>query len=567
MERRLAAILAADVVGYTALMSADEAGTLEALKAHRADLFDPLTAKHNGRIVKLMGDGVLVEFASVVDAVQCALAIQRAIAETDSPIKLRIGINLGDVIIEGDDIYGEGVNVAARLESLAPPGGICISSVVQESLGLKVEASFTDAGERKVKNIAKPIRVYHWPAAQDEPETEAADDTVRDTSLALGGFKPTITISSFENLSKDEEVGFFCEGIAEDIETAIGNVDQLVVVTEQTGASGRQVARYVLDGSVRKGGNRLRISAQLKDSFAGVQCWAERYDRNADDLFEVQDDVTRKIVNALHTELGAGAYTDRWQHGTNNFEAWQLTAKSFNEFQKFSPDTMARCAAMWERAVAIDPDYHSPRIAAAYCHAHMALWQDGDEKEASLAKAQAAVDLVMAAAPEDSRPYSALRGIHLAKGEYEDAIAAARKGHELDPAGERRTYAHSYMCAGMPKEALVQINKSIREIPNYPGWFAYIKIQAHYMLGQLDQALAEANDVVRRLPEFYMGPVLQAALLVERDRVDEANEVAAKILKADPAFSTDMFVRSQGIKDAGHRNRLYEVLAAAGLPE
>jgi adenylate cyclase len=567
MERRLAAILAADVVGYSTLMAADETGTLAALKTHRAELFDPLTAKHNGRIVKLMGDGVLVEFSSIVDAVQCALAVQRAIAVADGPIKLRIGINLGDVIIEGDDIYGDGVNVAARLEALAPPGGICISSVVQESLGLKVETKFADVGEHNLKNIAKPIRVYHWPADDDDFKTEQSGDMPLENKPSLGGHKPAIAIKKFENLSKDDELGFFCEGIAGDIETAIGNVDQLVVVTDQAGSSGQQVARYVLEGSVRKGGDRLRISSQLRDTFAGVQCWAERYDRNADDLFEVQDDVTRNIVNALHTELGAGAYTNRWQIGTNNFEAWQLTAKAFNEFQKFSPDSMTRSAAMWERAVAIDPDYHSSRIAAAYCHAHMALSQDDEEKKGSLAKAQAAVDLVIAAAPEDSRPYSALRGIHIAKGEYEDAIVAARRGHELDTSGERRTYAHALMCAGMPDEALIQINKSILEIPNYPGWFAYIKIQAHYMLDQLDEALAEANDVVMRQPDFYMGPALQAALLIEMGRVDEARQVAAKIVKADPAFSTDKFVKSQGIKDAGHRKRLYKALAGAGLPE
>ena len=273
MERRLAAILVADVVGYSQLMAADEAGTLTALKAHRAELFDPLTAKHNGRIVKLMGDGVLVEFASVVDAVQCAVAIQEALSEQDGEIKLRIGINLGDVIVEGDDIYGDGVNVAARLETLAPPGGICISSVVQESLGLKIETKFADAGEHQVKNIAKPIRVFHWPAGNDDLEAEGAGGATPANKPLPSGHKPTISIKSFENLSMDDELGFFCEGIVEDIETSMGNVNQLVVVTEAAISLGQQTARFVLEGSVRKAPNRLRISAQLQDTFAVVQGW------------------------------------------------------------------------------------------------------------------------------------------------------------------------------------------------------------------------------------------------------------------------------------------------------
>ena len=570
MERRLAAILAADVVGYSRLMGEDEAGTLATLSRLRKETIEPLITAHRGRVVKLMGDGILAEFASVVDAVNCAVAWQNSIA--DATLKFRIGVNLGDIIIEDGDIYGDGVNVAARLETISDPVGICISSIVHESLGNRVEVEFVDAGEHLVKNIAKPIRVYRWPAeARDHPSVEN-DKTVAGVSPTPPQHKPVISVTPFESLSNDSEAGFLCEGLAEDIITAIGNVSQLTVVAHKTAessggeAAGQRTVRYVLEGSVRKAGNRIRVSAHLLDKFSGVQCWAQRYDRDASDMFDVQDDLARNIVIAVHTELGAGSYTNRWQHGTNDFEAWQLTAKSFNEFQKHSPESMAKCAAMWDEAAALDPDYFSPRIASAYCYAHMALWKDPETASEYLAKAESAFEAAVAADPRDSRPYSAKRGIEIARGNHEAAIAAAKKGFELDPT-ERRTLAHAYMCAGMPEEALTQINKSIQDIPNYPGWFAMIKIQAHYMLDQLTEAVLEAENIVERAPDFYYGPVLLAALYVETDRLDDARDLGQKILQMYPESSTEMLVKSQGLKNAEHRERLSSALTRAGLPE
>lgn len=570
MERRLAAILAADVVGYSQLMGQDEAGTLVALSRLRKEKIEPLIAAHRGRIFKLMGDGILAEFASVVDAVNCAVAWQRGIA--DESLQFRIGVNLGDIIIEDDDIYGDGVNVAARLETISDPVGICISSIVHESLGNRVEVEFVDAGEHVVKNIDRPIRVYRWPTGPRDHSSVEDRETVSIAAPTQPQHKPNISVVPFENLSNEGEVGFLCEGLAEDITTAIGNVAQLTVVAHKTAqdgggaATGQQTARYVLEGSVRKAGKRMRVSAHLLDKFSGVQCWAQRYDRDASDMFEVQDDLARNIVIAVHTELGAGSYTNRWQLGTNNFEAWQLTAKSFNEFQKFSPESMAKCAAMWDRAAAIDPDFMSPRIASAYCYSQMALWKDPDTAAAYLAKAQDAFDAAVAADPLDSRPYSAKRGIEIAKGNYEAAIAAAKTGFGLDP-NERRTMAHAYMCAGKPEEALTQINKSIEDIPNYPGWFAMVKIQAHYMLDQLAEAVLETENIIERAPDFYPGPVLLAALYVETDRLDDARDTGKKVLQMDPEFSIEIFVRSQGFKNIEHRKRLSHALTRAGLPE
>ncbi|MEM7226305.1 MAG: adenylate/guanylate cyclase domain-containing protein [Pseudomonadota bacterium] len=304
--------MAADVVGYSRLMAADEAGTLAALRAHRKDLFNPEIEKRSGRIVKLMGDGTLVEFPSLVDAVEAALAIQQRLSAESGPIQLRIGINLGDVILEGEDIYGDGVNVASRLEALAEPGGICISFVVHESLGNRIDVGFTDDGEHKVKNIDRPIHVFRWPAR--EPTGVSRLELIP----AEAKQDHTISVTRFENLSNDEELGFFCEGVCEDIITAFGNVDQLTVLAE--GHDGKQEkAHYLLTGKVRKSGSRIRVSSQLNDSHTGIQRWAGRYDRDASDLFDVQDDVTRNIVIAVHAELGSGSYHNRWQWGTEDF--------------------------------------------------------------------------------------------------------------------------------------------------------------------------------------------------------------------------------------------------------
>jgi adenylate cyclase len=571
MERRLAAILAADVVGYSKMMSADEAGTLAALKTHRAEVFDPVTDRHNGRIVKLMGDGVLVEFASVVDAVECAIEVQTALSNAnDSRIKLRIGINLGDVMIDGDDLYGDGVNVAARLEAIAQPGGICISSIVHESLRNRIEADFADAGEHQVKNIDRPIHVYRWLAKPSDRSSADARTPVADHLPSQARHKPTITVLPFENLSNDDELGFFCEGIAEDITTALGHVAQLTVVANKpssAGQAGQQAARYVLEGSVRKSGARLRVSAQLIDSFSGVQTWAQRYDRDAQDMFEMQDDVTRNIVIDVHTALGAGAYTNRWQQGTNNFEAWQLAATAFNEFQKFSPDSFAKCAAMWEAALAIDPDFLSPRMAAGYCYAQMALTTDAKTSEAYIARAEAAVEFGLAVAPHDTRSYAPRRGIEVAKGNHAGAIAVTREEIDISNEPGSAGLAMALMAAGEPDQALVQINKTIQQIPNYPGWYAMIKIQCHYMMDELDEALREAEGILARAPEFYPGPVLAAALYAELGRPDDARNMSEKVRRMDPQFSIDTFVKSQGLKSVKHRERLFAALSSAGLPE
>ena len=568
-QRRLAAIVSADVVGYSRLMGVDETGTLDSLRKHRAELIDPLIADHGGRIVKTMGDGLLLEFPSVVNAVKCSIEVQLGMVERnaevadDRRVVFRVGVNLGDIVIEGDDIHGDGVNVAARLQEASAAGGICISSVVYESLGNRIDAAFADAGDREFKNITRRIRVYHW-SPDAEPPLAERPSVNRD-----GMPDRTIAISSFDNLTGDPELGYLCEGVAEDIAAAIGNVGQLTVVSDAHILDPARAPRFLLTGGVRKAGDRIRIAARLVDRETGIQRWADRFDRDTGDLFEVQDEITRKIVVALHTELGPGVYTRHWQWETNNFEAWQLVAQGFREFQKFSPDSMAKTIAYWERAAALDGDSLVPLIGNGFCHSFLALISEGEIAGGHIAKARAIIDRAMAEAPEDVRTYSALRGLEIALGNFAAAVAAAETALNMNPgdAACRATYALALMSDDRPSEALAQITKAKADMTDPPGWLSMAEIQCHYMLEDLSAALSAALETVARVPDFCPGPILAAALATELGLNEAVADMRKRALAMDPHFSARRFVRSQGLKNEQHGERLFRALVNSGLPE
>jgi adenylate cyclase len=391
MARRLTAILSADVVGYSRLMEIDEAGTLERLKSLRRVIVDPPIAAHGGRIVKLMGDGALVEFGSVVDAVDCALQIQRAMIEAEpnladeQRVKFRIGINLGDVIVEGEDIYGDGVNVAARLQSLASPGGIAVSGTVREHVGSKLAIDFDDFGEHTVKNIERPVRVYmariprgpRDAPAQGRPARKAAEE------------KPTIAVLPFNNMSGDPEQEYFSDGVSEDIITDLSKVSALAVIARNTAFTFKgkavrveQVAKdlnvnYVLEGSVRKAGGRVRITAQLIRGADNFHVWAERYDRNLDDIFALQDEVSKSIVDALKVKLLPSELETITNRSTDNPEAYQalLMARSFfNRGNEVRSLKIAR--QLFARAIEIDPGYARAYAGLADCDSFLLLAND-----------------------------------------------------------------------------------------------------------------------------------------------------------------------------------------------
>src|SRR3984893_15180441 len=378
VERKLAAILAADVAGYSRLMGADEEGTLARLKAHRRELIDPKIAEHRGRIVKTTGDGLLVEFASPVEAVRCAGEIQKAMRERegslpeDRRIEIRGGINLGDVIIEEDDVYGDGVNIAARLEALADPGSVVISSAVFEQVRDRVPDGFEDLGDQQVKNIARPVRVYRL-AQLSTPETPTPM-----SPLPLPD-KPSIAVLPFANMSGDPEQEYFADGVVEEITTAISWLPWLFVIARNSSFTykGRAVdvkqvarelgVRYVLEGSVRKAGNRVRITGQLIDTATGAHIWADRFDGALDDIFELQDQVASSDVGAIEPKLRQSEIERTARKPTESLDAYDLYLRALAQYYKYTDEGMREAIALLQRALVIDPSYAPAAAMIGWC--------------------------------------------------------------------------------------------------------------------------------------------------------------------------------------------------------
>ncbi len=366
--RRLAAILFADVVGYSRMMATDEMATLDALKRHRDREFDPAVQQHNGRIVKLMGDGTLVEFSSAVDAVGCALSIQQAVAGGGSGLALRIGVNLGDIILQEEDIFGDGVNIAARLEALAEPGGICVSSVVYEIVRDRLDAIFDDGGIVEVKNILRPVRIWHWSPGERDPGMPAAVAPAAKPPASEG---PSIAVLAFENMSGDPEQEYFSDGIAEDIITDLSKVSGMTVIARNSSFAykgrsidlrrlGRELGvTYVLEGSVRRAGQRVRVNAQLVDANSGIHLWADRFDDDLADVFAVQDAVTLKIVEALKVKLTTAERVAITSVGTNSPEAHDafLRMRDLVLSPMLTPAGYMDAMEHGRRAIDLDPGY------------------------------------------------------------------------------------------------------------------------------------------------------------------------------------------------------------------
>src|ERR1044071_8028546 len=370
VERRLAAILAADVAGYSRLMGVDEEGTLADLKGHRRAVLDPKITEHRGRIVKTTGDGFLIEFASVVDAVRCAVDIQRQMAErnivvpAERRVEFRIGLNVGDIIIDDKDIYGDGVNIAARLEALAEPGGICVSRVVRDQVRDKLAFTFDDKGEQQVKNIARPVRAY---VVRSGAPPRLSTGTVPDTASPPVPEKPSIAVLPFQNLSGDPEQEYFADGIVEDVITALSRNRAFFVISRNTSFTYKGPAvdiakvarelgvRYVLEGSVRRAGNRVRITAQLVDAANGHHLWADRYDREMADVFAVQDEIARTITGELAPGVIAAEMQQARRKDPGQLDAWDRIMRAHWHIRRFTRDDLAEARRLLEQAVELDP--------------------------------------------------------------------------------------------------------------------------------------------------------------------------------------------------------------------
>ena len=444
LQRRLAAILSADVVGYSRLMGIDEARTLSRLNALRRELIDPAIASHAGRIVKLMGDGALVEFGSAVDAVTCAIEIQKQLRERDAdgesdPIRFRIGINVGDIIIDGEDILGDGVNVAARIEGIAEPGGVSISEDAWRQVQGKVAANFVDAGEQSLKNIARPVRVYRFePAKQSATELASPTSPLRET--------PSIAVLPFQNMSGDPEQDHFCDGLVEDIITTLSKLAALRVIARNSTFvyKGRSVdireaakqlgVRYVLEGSVRKSGNRIRITAQLIDAKDGTHVWAERYDRAIDDIFAIQDEITLVLATEMQVKLTDGEQTRLRYTTAHNIEAWTCWVQGLSYYrQPVNKDNTAAARQWWEKALALDPQSAALNAMLGFVHCVDVRFGWWDDRETAVGKTRAYVERALEIDPNNADAYVTLGCLSMFHDRFDDAVAQARKAVDLAP--------------------------------------------------------------------------------------------------------------------------------------
>ncbi len=576
MTRRLAAILAADVVGYSKLMAEDEAGTLAALKSHRRDLFNPLTSKHNGRIVKLMGDGALVEFSSVVDAVECAVSIQQSLAAANGPIQLRIGINLGDVIIDGEDIYGDGVNVAARLETLAAPGGICISAMVQESLGNRIEVAFADAGEHHVKNIARPIRVWHW-----QSDARGALPAATAPALDLPN-KPSIAVLPFDNMSGDPEQDYFADGIVEDIITAFSRIKWLFVIARNSSFTykgkavdikqvGRELGvRYVLEGSVRKAGNRIRITGQLIDTSTGAHLWADKFDGDLANIFDLQDQVTQSVVGTIEPRLEQ-AEIDRAKHKpTDSLDAYECYLRGLAAFHKLSRDASQEAVKLFSRAFELDPDYAAAYGMAARTYAQRKglgfATVETEERAEALRLARQAARL-----GRDDAVALAAAGFALVMfGEVGEGDAILDRSLSVNPnlAWAWQMSGLAKALAGYPDLAVERGEHALRLSPQDQQTFAMKGIvgAGYYLMGACEEAYTWSEAALREYSHFFLAAFTMAASAVRLGRQADAGRGIAIVRQVHPGLRISNIHELMNFQRPEDMARWREDLAKAGLP-
>jgi adenylate cyclase len=584
VNRRLAAILCADVAGYSRLMGVDEEGTLAALKAHRRELIDPLLTQHQGRIVKTTGDGILIEFASVIDAVRCAVVMQQGMQDRNGQIAegqrilFRVGINLGDIIIEDGDIFGDGVNVAARLEGLAQPGEIFVSASVREQLGEKLPLGFADMGEHNVKNIARPIHVYRV-EKRGQPEA-TMDAKAAKRTLALPD-RPSIAVLPFQNMSGDAEQDYFCDGMVEDIITGLSRIKWLFVIARNSSFvykgravdvkhAGRELGvRYVLEGSVRKGGNRVRITGQLIEAETGRHVWAERYDRLLDDVFALQDEMTLNVVGAIEPSLRQAEIERVKRERPDNLGAYDLLLRALPDVYAAMPAEAGRALLLLNRVLAIEPDYALAHGYASWCHEirFVRAGQSPEDRDAAIRHAHAAI----AHGPDDADAL-ALAAFTLANIVHD--LPAARKAFEQALAISPSCFlalalgAAAFGWKAESERAIEWGERGLRVSPFDRLLYGPTHGIAlgNFLLGQSDKAADAARRAIQCKPDFSISHVLLAAALAQGGQIDEAKAEATRVLELQPGFSTRALCAALGVP-RNLATPLSEALSAAGLPE
>jgi TolB-like protein/class 3 adenylate cyclase/Flp pilus assembly protein TadD len=580
MERRLSAIFAADIAGYSALMGADEARTVRDLKAHQAVVL-PMVGAFAGRIIDTAGDGILAEFPSVVNAVKCALAIQatmaerNAAAEPERRMQFRIGINLGDVVYDEARIYGDGINVAARLEGIAEAGGICISGKVFEEISGRIDIACEDAGEQQLKNIARPVRVYH--VRRDGVAPAAAVTAALAPPLPE---KPSIAVLPFQNMSGDPEQEFFADGMTEDLITDLSKVSGLFVIARNSSFvyKGRSVkvqeigrdlgVRFVLEGSIRKAGNRVRITAQLIDAGSGGHLWAERFDRDLTDIFSTQDEVVEKIVGALAVSLTQGEARRLRRRGTGNVEAYEAWLRGRELLTRSTRDSVVRARAMYRRAIESDVNFAAPHagLALASIMDYVSDWAPDPAQALDEAErwARRALEL------DDQEPVShmALGNVLMWRRDHDGALAECRRMIALDAnfAQGHTVMGLALMYAGRPAEALDSMAAATRLDPHYSPIVLHFLAQANFSLGKYEAASQHLLERIARSPGTDASRMLLASCYGHLGRMDEARAAWAELLSVNQGFSLAQRARVLPYRDPADFQRIVDGLAKAGLP-
>ncbi len=628
-KRKLTAILSADVAGYSRLMGEDEAGTLKTLEIYKGVMSD-LIRQHRGRVVDSPGDNVLAEFASVVDAVQCAVAVQKELQARNSELlenrrmQFRIGINLGDVIEEEERIYGDGVNIAARLETLADPGGICVSKAAFDHIESKLPLGYEYLGEQTVKNIAKPVgayRVMMEPRVTMKAEAREGErpkaQSLRRNPIVLGALgaivvlviaagvwqfalrpspsriekasrermalplpdKPSIAVLPFVNMSGDPKQEYFSDGLTEEIITALSKTPKLFVIARNSSSfykgkavNVQQVSRelgvkYVLEGSVRRSGNQLRITAQLIDATTGSHLWAERYDREMKDIFATQDEITMKILTSLRVSLTEGEVARMQAKGTNNLDAYLLFLQGYQEVGRTNKDGNFLGRQMAQKAIALDPKYALAYHLLATTYANEVPLGLSEDPRLSIKKAMELTQKALALDKSLALPHALLGWIYTLMLQHDKGIAECEQAVNLEP---NSAIAYSYLSvalryAGRPKEAITMCKEAIRLDPIPLSFYYQSLTNAYCIAGEYEEAIAAGKKATSIEPNNLLAHAFLAAAYALHGREEEARIEAAEVLRINPKFSVDQWAKTMPYKNEADRELTIGALRKAGL--
>ena len=578
--RKIAAILAADVVGFSRMASADEDRTLARLRVLRSELIDPTVASQNGRVFKRTGDGVFAEFRSMVEAVRCAIAIQNAMIERNAGladnqrIEFRIGIHLGDVVEESDgDLMGDGVNIAARLEGIAQPGAICLSEDAYRQVKARLDLAITDLGETKLKNIAEPIRAYALQvgaAAAPKPALKAATPE-----------KPSIAVLAFRNMSGDPEQEYFADGITEDVITDLSKIGSLIVIARNSSFTykgkpvdirtvGRELGvRSVLEGSIRRAGGRVRITAQLVDAQTGGHLWAERFDRDLSDIFAVQDEVTRRIVDALKITLSPGELATLAAVETTNSKAHDffLAGREFVYGPTRNREMFERTIDLFQKAITEDPDYGEPYAGVAW--AHVLNWQNHwtEDWKRGLELAEPDIDVALKKSPQSAFVHHMAMIFWSCRGDLDRAAAEGNKALEISPNFSNALNTQGFVSAynGQPMEAISFIERAIRLDPRNKQHYLHFLGSAYLLAGDYSAAAKALRERILLSPKTDLSRAFLAVALGHLGQAEEAQRVWRELKEINPKYSFPEHLGRLPFRNPAAAERLTDGLTKAGI--